>query len=94
MSFYNHKKLSLSGRATGQNIIHLRQEQMHQKPKFYALDMFPYPSGAGLHVGHPEGYTATDILSRFKRAQGYNCSSPNGVGCFWFACRAIRYGYG
>ena len=42
------------------------------KPKFYALDMFPYPSGAGLHVGHPEGYTATDILSRMKRMQGYD----------------------
>ena len=42
------------------------------KPKFYALDMFPYPSGVGLHVGHPEGYTATDIVSRMKRMQGYN----------------------
>ena len=42
------------------------------KPKFYALDMFPYPSGVGLHAGHPEGYTATDIVSRMKRMQGYN----------------------
>ena len=41
------------------------------KPKFYALDMFPYPSGVGLHAGHPEGYTATDIVSRMKRMQGY-----------------------
>ncbi|MCM3339620.1 leucine--tRNA ligase [Paenibacillus sp. MER TA 81-3] len=46
------------------------------KPKFYALDMFPYPSGAGLHVGHPEGYTATDIISRYKRMQGYNVLHP------------------
>ncbi|MFW5434937.1 leucine--tRNA ligase [Paenibacillus apiarius] len=46
------------------------------KPKFYALDMFPYPSGAGLHVGHPEGYTATDIVSRYKRMQGYNVLHP------------------
>lgn len=45
-------------------------------PKFYALDMFPYPSGAGLHVGHPEGYTATDIVSRYKRMQGYNVLHP------------------
>ncbi|WP_268624544.1 leucine--tRNA ligase [Paenibacillus alvei] len=46
------------------------------KPNFYALDMFPYPSGAGLHVGHPEGYTATDIMSRYKRMQGYNVLHP------------------
>ena len=48
------------------------------KPKFYALDMFPYPSGVGLHAGHPEGYTATDIVSRMKRMQGYNVLHPMG----------------
>ena len=52
------------------------------KPKFYALDMFPYPSGAGLHVGHPEGYTATDIVSRMKRMQGYNVLHPMGFDSF------------
>ena len=52
------------------------------KPKFYALDLFPYPSGVGLHAGHPEGYTATDIVSRMKRMQGYNVLHPMGYDSF------------
>ena len=57
-------------------------ENQSDKPKYYVLDMFPYPSGAGLHVGHPLGYIASDIVARFKRHKGFNVLHPQGYDSF------------
>lgn len=81
MSF-NHEKIEKKWQQYWADNKTFKTENETAKPKFYALDMFPYPSGAGLHVGHPEGYTATDILSRFKRMQGYNVLHPMGWDAF------------
>ncbi|ENQ3108692.1 leucine--tRNA ligase [Bacillus cereus] len=81
MSF-NHQKIEKKWQAYWEENKTFRTPDETDKPKFYALDMFPYPSGAGLHVGHPEGYTATDILSRMKRMQGYNVLHPMGWDAF------------
>lgn len=81
MSF-NHEQIEKKWQRYWADNKTFKTENETAKPKFYALDMFPYPSGAGLHVGHPEGYTATDILSRFKRMQGYNVLHPMGWDAF------------
>ena len=69
MAYYNHKEIEPKWQKYWAEHHTFKTGTDKGKPNFYALDMFPYPSGAGLHVGHPEGYTATDILSRYKRAQ-------------------------
>jgi leucyl-tRNA synthetase len=81
MSF-SHEKIEKKWQQYWEENKTFRTSEDENKPKFYALDMFPYPSGAGLHVGHPEGYTATDILSRMKRMQGYNVLHPMGWDAF------------
>ncbi|MEM1502434.1 leucine--tRNA ligase [Domibacillus sp. 8LH] len=79
---FDHKKIEQKWQHYWEQNKTFKMNDDLDKPKFYALDMFPYPSGAGLHVGHPEGYTATDILSRFKRMQGYNVLHPMGWDAF------------
>lgn len=81
MSF-NHVEIEKKWQAYWQENKSFKTNTYSDKEKFFALDMFPYPSGAGLHVGHPEGYTATDIISRMKRMQGYEVLHPMGWDAF------------
>ncbi len=83
MAEFNHKKIEQKWQKYWEEHNTFQTDVWDfSKPKFYALDMFPYPSGQGLHVGHPEGYTATDIVSRMKRMQGYNVLHPMGFDAF------------
>ncbi|AKP03527.1 leucine--tRNA ligase [Companilactobacillus pabuli] len=79
---YNHNTVEKKWQKYWKEHDTFRTTEDPNKKNFYALDMFPYPSGQGLHVGHPEGYTATDIIARMKRAQGYNVLHPMGFDAF------------
>src|SRR5690625_2746627 len=79
---YNHREIEKKWQEFWETDKTFKTEEEYDKKKFYALDVFPYPSGAGLHVGHPEGYTATDIVSRMKRMQGYEVLHPMGWDAF------------
>lgn len=79
---YNHKMIDKKWQEYWDKNQTFKTMLDTNKPKYYAMDMFPYPSGAGLHVGHPEGYTATDIICRYKRMKGFNVMHPMGWDAF------------
>jgi len=79
---YNHKEIETRWQQQWKNDRTYKTETDYSKPKYYVLDMFPYPSGAGLHVGHPLGYIASDIFSRYKRLQGFNVLHPMGYDAY------------
>ena len=79
---YQHKEVEKKWQRFWEENQTFKTSSDHSKEKFFAMDMFPFPSGQGLHVGHPEGYTATDIVSRMKRMQGFNVLHPMGFDAF------------
>ena len=79
---YNFKEIEPKWQRRWQENKTYKVETDPSRPKFYVLDMFPYPSGAGLHVGHPLGYIASDIYSRYKRQKGFNVLHPMGYDAF------------
>src|SRR5690606_36148596 len=82
LMFYDHQSIEKKWQKFWHENQTFRTENNTEKPKFYVLDMFPYPSGAGLHVGHPLGYIASDIYARYKRHEGYNVLHPVGYDSF------------